>query len=66
MATKKTPALKTVVPSDTAFLEVMNGIIAFNYRNVLEINFDASSNKVTLTLTDPVTGTTKTGTVTLS
>ncbi len=68
MATKKTPvkAPKNAPDSDFTFQEVLTGIIRFNDKNVLMINFDASAGKVTIIKNDDKTGSSLSGTVTLS
>ena len=68
MATRKTPvkSAKDVPDHDFTFQESLTGIIRFNDKNVLMINFDASSNKVTIRKLDDKTGDSLSGTVTLS
>lgn len=68
MATKKTPvkAPKNSPDSDFTFQEVLTGIIRFNDKNVLLINFDTSAGKVTIIKLDDKTGSSKSGTITLS
>lgn len=68
MATRKTPvkSAKDVPDHDFTFQELLTGIIRFNDKNVLLINFDASANKVTIKKMDDKTGDSLTGTVTLS
>lgn len=68
MATRKTPvkSAKDVPDHDFTFQESLTGIIRFNDKNVLMINFDASANKVTITKLDDKTGDSLSGTVTLS
>lgn len=68
MATRKTPvkSAKDVPDHDFTFQESLTGIIRFNDKNVLMINFDTSANKVTITKLDDKTGDSLSGTVTLS
>lgn len=68
MATRKTPvkSAKDAPDSDFTFQEVLTGIIRFNDKNVLLINFDTSAGKVNIIKLDDKTGSSKSGTITLS
>ena len=68
MATRKTPvkSAKDTPDSDFTFQEVLTGIIRFNDKNVLLINFDTTAEKITITKLDDKTGSSKSGTITLS
>lgn len=66
MAKKKTSNAKALPPDhDFTFLENVTGVIRFNDKNVIMIEFDTASNKMDIVKLDDKTGQAFKGSVTL-